>query len=148
MLDSDVLDISFAMQLLLTLPGICVIPLKLLSNYASASAWVLLGTLPKVPGKAPRPSLNRLPCFQRSRFTCSRTTMKNPDNLGFVRKVPARRSRCVENRLGMLVDNQSTPLPRLFSPCLIAARLLFVQTLMPNYSPAYLVMQRLNLASP
>jgi hypothetical protein len=97
MLDSDVLDIIFAMQVLFTLPGICVIPLKSLSNHANASAWVLLGTRPKVPGKAPRPSLNRLPCFQQSRFACSRPTMKTPDNL------------------------------------------------VPNHSPAYLVMQRLNL---
>jgi len=28
----------------------------------------------------------------------------------------------------MLIDNQSTALPRLFSPCLIAARRLFIQT--------------------
>ncbi|MBK3442466.1 hypothetical protein [Pseudomonas lactis] len=36
---------------------------------------------------------------------------------------------CVENRLGMLIDNQSTPLPRLFSPCLAFARRHFVQSL-------------------
>lgn len=80
MLDSDLLDIIFAMPVLFTLPGICVIPLKSLSNHANASAWVLLGTRPKGLGKAPRPSLNRLPCFQQSRFAFYWRTMKTPNN--------------------------------------------------------------------
>lgn len=36
---------------------------------------------------------------------------------------------CVENMLEMLIDNQSTPLPRLFSSCLAFARRHFVQSL-------------------
>src|SRR5438128_9301353 len=61
--------------------------------------------------------------------------------LGFVRKVPTHRSCCVANRLVRESDrnahlqpakSSATPaVPRLSSPCLIAARRLFVQTLDP-----------------
>ncbi|MFV3291540.1 hypothetical protein ACNFBR_22730 [Pseudomonas sp. NY11955] len=53
MLDSDVLDIIFAMQVLFTMPGICVIPLKSLSNHASANTWegdqAVLESAPMLP---------------------------------------------------------------------------------------------------